>query len=241
MIELSSRQQELLAAIVEQYAELASPVGSITFARLFDVSPATIRAEMARLEKLGLIYQPHTSAGRVPTDKGYRYYVNTIGLDFISDDLTRPLTLRAERAIDRRVEHAGEPAQAIRSAVNSLSEITKNIGIGTMGPSIYTRGLEQLFDQPEFSEGQGMRAVGYLIDHLDHWLREAAPTEPLSVFIGKENPIGSNSNCTLVISRFRSPYSDVSHIGVLGSTRQNYRQVMNLVQHTAQSLEESFA
>ena len=86
-----------------------------------------------------------------------------------------------------------------------------------------------------------MRAVGYLIDHLDHWLREAAPTEPLSVFIGKENPIGSNSNCTLVISRFRSPYSDVSHIGVLGSTRQNYRQVMNLVQHTAQSLEESFA
>ena len=75
---LTERQREILFAIIEQYAELANPVGSVTLAKLFDVSSATIRAEMAKLESLGLIAQPHTSAGRIPTDAGYRYYVNSL-------------------------------------------------------------------------------------------------------------------------------------------------------------------
>ena len=98
-----------------------------------------------------------------------------------------------------------------------------------------------MFTQPEFIDGTGMRAVGYLLDNLDHWLREAAPTEPLTVYIGAENPIGKSSQCSLIISSFRSPYSDSSYIGVLGPTRQSYRQVMNLVRHTAESLEEAMA
>ena len=71
---LTKRQEGILFAIIEEYAELATPVGSVTLAKLFDVSSATIRAEMARLEEYGYIAQPHTSAGRVPTDAGYRYY-----------------------------------------------------------------------------------------------------------------------------------------------------------------------
>ena len=63
---LTERQKEILFAIIEEYAEVATPVGSITLAKLFNVSSATIRAEMAKLESLGLIAQPHTSAGRIP-------------------------------------------------------------------------------------------------------------------------------------------------------------------------------
>lgn len=77
-MEITPRQKEILSQIIEEYAETASPVGSVTMAKLFNVSPATIRAEMARLEVLGLIAQPHTSAGRVPTDAGYRFYVNEL-------------------------------------------------------------------------------------------------------------------------------------------------------------------
>ncbi|HET7827530.1 MAG TPA: HTH domain-containing protein, partial [Candidatus Saccharimonadales bacterium] len=66
---MTDRQAKILQAIVEQYAEVASPVGSSLLAKLFDVSSATIRAEMASLERQGYIAQPHTSAGRVPTDK----------------------------------------------------------------------------------------------------------------------------------------------------------------------------
>ena len=74
---MTERQIAILAAIIEQYAEIAVPVGSVILAKLFGVSSATIRSEMARLEDMGLIMQPHTSAGRIPTDQGYRFYVNT--------------------------------------------------------------------------------------------------------------------------------------------------------------------
>ena len=70
---MSERQALILKAIIEQYAEVAVPVGSSLLAKVFSVSSATIRAEMAELERLGFIAQPHTSAGRVPTDKGYRF------------------------------------------------------------------------------------------------------------------------------------------------------------------------
>ena len=77
-IHLTDRQQSILFAIIEEYAEMAAPVGSVTLAKLFDVSSATIRSEMSRLEELGLIASPHTSAGRIPTDAGYRFYVNNL-------------------------------------------------------------------------------------------------------------------------------------------------------------------
>jgi len=70
------------AAIIEQHAEIAAPVGSVLLAKLFGVSSATIRSEMSKLEELGLISQPHTSAGRIPTDAGYRFYVNMIKWNF---------------------------------------------------------------------------------------------------------------------------------------------------------------
>ena len=75
---MTERQREILYAIIEEYAELATPVGSVTLAKLFDCSSATIRAEMVKLEAMGYITQPHTSAGRVSTDAGYRLYVNSL-------------------------------------------------------------------------------------------------------------------------------------------------------------------
>lgn len=233
-VDMTDRQARILASIVEQYAEVASPVGSVMMARLFNVSPATIRAEMAKLEDAGYIMQPHTSAGRIPTDKGYRFYVNNL-----AHGADAPLVDRSARAIDVRVQDAGEPAQAIRSAVDSLVEITHNLGLATIGSQLYMSGLARLFMQPEFVQSQAVREVASLLDNLEPWLREAAPTEPLNVYIGEENPIGRSSGCTLIISRFRSPYSDRSYIGILGPTRQSYRSTMNLVHHAARALEEA--
>lgn len=235
---MTERHERILAAIIEQYAEIASPVGSVMLAKLFNVSSATIRSEMAKLEELGYIHQPHTSAGRIPTDKGYRWYVNTIG-----EQQTTPTSNvdtgvdRSARAIDTRVRSAGEPEQAIRSAVRSLVELTHNVGLATIGDNMYVRGLANLFDQPEMMNFSSAREVAVLLDNLEPWLREAAPNQPLSVYIGRENPIGKSAACTLIISRFRSPFSDRSYIGVLGPTRQDYRTVMNLVHHTGKMLE----
>ena len=78
--DLDERKQTILRAIISNYLETGEPVGSRTISKLSDLnlSSATIRNEMADLEELGYIVQPHTSAGRIPTDKGYRFYVDTV-------------------------------------------------------------------------------------------------------------------------------------------------------------------
>ena len=240
---MTTRQKLILYAIVEQYAEVASPVGSSLLAKLFDVSSATIRAEMADLERGGYIMQPHTSAGRVPTDKGYRLYVNDLNEERELDTVGMGTALaipegRANKALSARVQHAGLPDRTIRNAVDTLVELTHNLGMATIGQQLYMSGLSNLFGQPEFIHAGQVQQVARLLDNLEPWLREAAPNEPLSVYIGSENPIGRSAGCTLIVSRFRSPFSDNSYIGILGPTRQNYRGVMALVRHAGEELEE---
>ena len=285
-IKLTERQKLILFAIIEEYADVATPVGSVTLAKLFNVSSATIRSEMARLEELGYITSPHTSAGRIPTDYGYRYYVNSLSsnphlgncmeastqdsaafdseskksasdsiltsdesaealeiIDSIFNHWLNPSPLKALGSGDenegRRSLHALEVrinAQeradfAIRSAVDMLVELTGNLGLATIG--------NQLFSQPEFVDYERIQAVSKLLDNLEPWLHEAKPGEPLNIFIGHENPIGKNSDASLIISKFRSPYSDDSYIGVLGPTRQNYAKIMSLVRHAGRYLENT--
>ena len=253
-MEITERQKRILCQIIEEYAETALPVGSVTMAKLFGVSPATIRAEMARLEMLGLIAQPHTSAGRVPTDAGYRFYVNHLDESYKNDYLgvevergssTSDYKMsgdgRYERGIhvlEKRVISQSRADAAIRGAVDTLVELTGNLGLATIGGQLYLAGISRLFIQPEFSDTRRVQAVAKLLDNLEPWLREAAPGQPLNIFIGHENPIGKNSEVSLIISSFKSPFSDRSYIGVLGPTRQNYALVTQLVKRTGQMLEE---
>lgn len=234
-MEITERQKRILSQIIEEYAETASPVGSVMMAKLFDVSPATIRAEMARLEALGLIAQPHTSAGRVPTDAGYRFYVNNLEK---SEEIIDSTLDRSAHVLEVRVSAQSRADAAIRGAVDSLVELTGNLGLATIDGQLYLSGISSLFTQPEFGDTRRVRSVAKLLDNLEPWLREAAPGEPLNIFIGQENPIGKNSEVSLIISKFRSPFSDNSYIGVLGPTRQNYLRVMALVRRAGNMLEE---
>ena len=285
-IQLTDRQKAILFAVIEEYAEMATPVGSVTLAKLFDVSSATIRAEMARLEELGLVASPHTSAGRIPTDAGYRLYVNSLvsrendlelaletenlgGLDTEADDDFEEVFAEAARqiakdpyfkkicpdralssgqndknrglhALEVRIGSQAQAEYAIRTAVDMLVELTGNLGLATIGNQLYLSGISKLFSQPEFTDYQRIQNVSKLLDNLEPWLREARPGEPLNIFIGRENPIGKNSDVSLIISKFRSPYSDSSYIGILGPTRQNYAQVMGLVRHAGKYLESMY-
>ena len=243
-MEITKRQRQILCQVVEEYAETAAPVGSMTMAKLFGVSPATIRAEMARLEALGLVAQPHTSAGRVPTDAGYRFYVNHISDnreqlgDIEKREMRQRSFERGEHALQVRVSSQSRADAAIRRAVDVLVDLTGNLGLATIGGQLYLAGISKLFTQPEFLDNNRVQAVAKLLDNLEPWLMEAAPGEPLNIFIGQENPIGRNSQVSLIISKFRSPFSDRSYIGVLGPTRQDYLKVMSLVKYAGNMLEE---
>lgn len=193
---------------------------------------------MARLEVLGLIAQPHTSAGRVPTDAGYRYYVNSLGESEMAGAIEQRSLDRGTHALEVRVGSQSRADTAIRGAVDALVELTGNLGLATIGGQLYLSGISRLFTQPEFVDTRRVQAVAKLLDNLEPWLREAAPGEALNIFIGHENPIGKSSEVSLIISRFKSPFSDRSYIGVLGPTRQNYARVMALVKRAGEMLEE---
>lgn len=235
------RQADILSAIVELYAKTAEPVGSGALAASFDMSSATIRAVMSNLEEEGYIMQPHISAGRVPTDKGYRAYVNFLneGVDIDSEQPVIKADGRISQVIAKRIKNAGEVERAVKQAAESLSEVTGNVGLATTGEGLFFTGLATLFGQPEYFGGREAYEVARLLDHLDEWLSEAAPEGRVSVFIGHENPIGKSSNASLIIARFSSPLSDRSYVGVLGPTRQNYHRVIGLVDYTGRLLEES--
>lgn len=240
---MTDRQREILYAIIEEYAELATPVGSVTLAKLFDCSSATIRAEMGKLEQMGYIMQPHTSAGRIPTDAGYRLYVNSLQENLDHDEEQEAPRLeektdRTTKALATRIQAQTRADYAIRSAVDSLVELTGNLGLATIGDQLYISGFGGLFSQPEFVQNAQVQAVGKLLDNIKPWLQEVQPNETINVYIGSENPVGKASNVSLIISRFRSPYSDRSYIGVLGPTRQSYKRVMSLVRHAGLMLEE---
>ena len=124
--ELSERERQVLEAVVRTYVETAEPAGSRTIARRFElgVSPATIRNTMSDLEEKGYLFHPHTSAGRIPTDRAYRFFV---------DRLMEPLTLsREQRATINRAVATGGPGaldQLIRQAASALSLLSNELGV----------------------------------------------------------------------------------------------------------------
>ncbi len=121
---MESRQLEILRAIVEEYVATQEPVGSraISEKHSLGISPATIRNEMVLLEEAGLITQPHTSAGRIPTDKGYRLFVDKLAK-------VKPLSTPERRAIETFLEGAHDLDDVVMRTVRLLAQVTKQVAV----------------------------------------------------------------------------------------------------------------
>ena len=121
---MASRQLEILKAIVDEYVATEEPVGSKTIASRagLGISPATIRNEMAVLEDAGLITQPHTSAGRIPTNKGYRVFVDQL-------DQVKPLSNAERKAIENFLDGASDLDDVISRTVRLLAQVTKQVAV----------------------------------------------------------------------------------------------------------------
>ncbi|MBV9920611.1 MAG: heat-inducible transcriptional repressor HrcA [Pseudonocardia sp.] len=121
---VEDRKLEVLRAIVEDYIATNEPVASKAIAdrHSLGVSPATIRNDMAVLEEEGLIVQPHTSAGRVPTDAGYRLFVDRL-------TQVKPLSAAERRAIHAFLEHAVDLDDVLHRAVRALAQLTRNVAV----------------------------------------------------------------------------------------------------------------
>jgi heat-inducible transcriptional repressor len=137
--ELSERERKVLEAVIQTYVETAQPAGSRQLARKFGlgVSPATIRNTMSDLEEKGLLYHPHTSAGRVPTDAAYRVYVDSLLP-------SSRLSAADQQRLAREIGGSGSPIEVIlRRAAQSLGVITQELGVA-LGPGLDNTVLRRL-------------------------------------------------------------------------------------------------
>lgn len=218
------RKQEVLKAIIKHFIDTAEPVGSETIivSYKFNVSPATIRNDMASLEKEGYIYQPHTSAGRIPTDLGYRLYVDEMA-DF---ELARKQAMHLLKEV--RTQYAEEKAkEKIYDAVELIARSTNNVSFATTPNSDRTfyLGLANVLRQPEFlTDSVRASQVVEVLEKHDRFiniLRSLEIDETVKIFIGKENLIQQIQGCSLIATRYHV-HGYHGYLGIIGSTRMNY-------------------
>jgi heat-inducible transcriptional repressor len=127
---LNERQEQIFKLIVEEYVRTAEPVGSRTLSKFIDVSPATIRNEMSDLEELGFLEKTHTSSGRIPSEKGYRYYIESI---MKSSDSENETYSEFESLFD----------DLIKEAINLLSQVTNCTAIA-LGPNAFNSRVKKI-------------------------------------------------------------------------------------------------
>lgn len=220
----NDRKQKVLRAIVKHFIDTAEPVGSNTIlvSYKFSVSPATIRNDMASLEKEGFIYQPHTSAGRVPTDQGYRQYIDEM-TDF-EDAKKHALQVLQQVKNQYKVEKV---KNRIYDAVELIARSTENVSFATLPDNKRTfyLGLANVLRQPEFAT-DSIRAsqVIEVLERNDRFvdlLQKLNIDDKVKIFIGKENILEQIQSCSLMVTKYNVEGYE-GFFGLLGPTRMKY-------------------
>jgi transcriptional regulator of heat shock response len=231
---MSSRRLEILRAIVDEYVATQEPVGSKSIAdhHGLGISPATIRNEMAILEDEGLITQPHTSAGRIPTDRGYRVFVDKLAT-------VKPLSTAERRAIETFLDSSNDLEELLKRSAKLLADITKQVAVVTypiLGESrekLAISGTAHLARSGEdlaFTLSPILEALEEQVVLL-RLLNEVHPT--VHVRIGSEQNETNLQSTSLVTVGYGADSAQLGAIGVLGPTRMDYAGSMAAVDAVA--------
>ena len=239
--ELRPRQRDILHAVIREHIVSARPVASVALVRRYrlDVSSATVRNELASLEELGLLTHPHTSAGRVPTDLGYRYFI---------ESLMPQTDLRPEEQVTLSHQFRQAPpdaAQWLRLAASALARVTAEAALATYDRAldphevVWTReihyeGIDQILGQPEFEVRARVREVVSLLHdraRLAQVLPESLVEGDVAVTIGSEHSLEPLWPFSLVIGRYGRAHGPVGYVGVVGPTRMDYQRTIGAVRY----------
>ena len=227
---MDPRQAELLKLVIEHHVASAEPVGSkfLVSNSGLDWSEATVRNDLRALEEEGYLTHPHTSAGRIPTAKGYRFYVDTLGpaATKLSKNLETSLAVGLSEAADFELAH--------KQLAKNIVEASTETALIAFGPDrLYYTGLGNLFQKPDFGETGRRVDISAVFDRCEECVEEFLPAvsaEP-RFFIGREHPFGE----LLSVAAFRFGQQQESLLVLLGPQRMHYARNWSIM-HKAREL-----
>lgn len=214
---ITERQQNILNEAVKLYIDSAKPVSSELLEEKgsFNLCPATIRGELKKLTDMGYLKQPHTSSGRVPTSKGYRFFV-----DNMSNDAFLP---------DFDIFDETDELKFIKSLSRNLASFSSSLVITYMQDKdiLWKDGWKEVFNNPEFKEPDFLDDFIKTVDYLEKNIEKLA-NDQMQVYIGDEKPLKSG-NFSLIISKTKFPEQDNGILAILGPNRMAYDRNIGII------------
>lgn len=216
---LTDRQQQLLDWIINAFVDTAEPIASGFLVQMHNLtwSPATIRNEMAVLEHAGYITHPHTSAGRIPTEQGWRHFLT-------HTNTKSALSTKEKDALKRVAKKNPDHTLRTKDLAKMLAELSHQTVIIAFTPhDIYYTGISNLMRHPEFHDVDLLGEMTALVDHCEKVMEDLFPkvSEEPTVLLGSENPFGGAAGS--VIAKWRKKAQKAQGIFcILGPMRMNY-------------------
>ncbi len=236
---MDKRKEKILFTVIKEYIKTGTPVGSGSLVRKYklDISPATVRNEMAALEEEGYITQPHTSAGRIPTEIAYEYYINNLKIKTAEKENFKEL----ETLLAKKTEND------MKQVAKRMSEITDTAVFWAFHRhNLYYTGISNLFKQPEFSQVntklpayQQMNKiydVSVVIDRMEEIIDNIFEGIEMgeNIFLGSKNPFGNF--CGSIVLKYKIG-DNLGMLGLLGPLRMDYKKNLEIIKYLKGLLE----
>lgn len=231
---MNPRQAQILRLIVDEYIRSAEPVSSKQLCERYHLplSSATVRNDMAVLEELGLIIQPHTSAGRIPTEKAYRLYIQQTQEQKTKKRVQINITVRRAPRAPTPEERLAQVGQAVAQASGEA------VMLATSRPWSTTLGLANLLRKPEFRSESAILLLAESLERFDAAFKDMlqSATDDVTVLLGDDNPLGNDLASVVVKSELGNGIEGV--LGIVGPLRMDYHRNIALATQAKKALEQ---
>ncbi|MFQ5492656.1 MAG: hypothetical protein ACE5DX_00655 [Candidatus Dojkabacteria bacterium] len=235
---MTPRQSRLLKAIIDEFIQTADAVGSVNLANKYrlGVSPATIRNEMANLVKSGYLQKPHSSSGRVPTNMGFKYFIDKLLREL--DDLGIE---SSNRIREQLFQSRFDKDKLIYKAVNALSNESKALALVLLGNRAYYAGISRLLDQPDFNSRDELIEILKIIEDqalLHKVFEKYRGKRAIRILVGEDTGHGSLANVALIFSPIKLHGDRRGYLALVGPNRMNYARNIPLIEFISANLNE---
>ncbi len=236
-VDYDSRRRAVLSAAINRHIHDAEPVASDDIADEFDLSSATIRNIFVELENSGFLTHSHTSGGRIPTDKGYRYYVDSLVSQIELLDAEKERITREYQHQMRRLDEALERTSEVVSVITHYAGIVSFLD---WHDRLFYKGISSILEQPEFQSIEKMRILMKMIEDKQNLLDiiNRDTSDKVQVYIGSELGCPGMQNCSLVVSSFQIKHKPSGRLAVLGPARMEYRKIIPTLEYVSEVLNE---